>query len=305
MPTLDTATSNAITASMNTSTTATPKVLLHLHIPKTGGTTLKKLLEKQLFSDDAGPVDVDPSIKRYYQQGVFYYPRGIEEQHRRGVIDPSLDPEIPSDIVHALRDPALKAVLGHFSFGIHSHIQRPAKYITLLRHPIDRVLSLYFHILKWPRTELQKHIAREEMSLEQFVTESGYLQADNGQTRRLAGEEPAFGCCSDELLESAKRNLAGHITVGLTERFDESIVVFRRTFGWPLKLRYWKRLVNKERPREEALSKGTLDTLRKYSSLDLRLYDYACEVFERQTAAAGSDFEEEVERVRSENVKQV
>lgn len=289
---------------MNTSSIPTQDILLHLHIPKTGGTTLKKLLERQLFSNNALPTDVDPDIKRYYQQGVFYYPRGIEETHRRGSIDPSIDSEIPSDIIHTLRDPALKAVLGHFSFGIHSHLERPAKYITLLRNPIDRVLSLYFHILKWPRTELQKRIVREEMSVEQFVTESGYLQADNGQTRRLAGNEPAFGCCSGELLEVAKKNLADHITVGLTERFDESIVLFRRTFGWPLTLRYWKRLVNKERPREDALSDETLRVLRDHSSFDLRLYDYACEVFDRQTAAAGSDFQDEVQQVRSENIKQ-
>ena len=259
---------------MNTAPIATQDILLHLHIPKTGGTTLKKLLERQLFSDDAVPSDVDPNIKRYYQQGVFYYPRGMEERHRRGSIDPSLDPEIPSDIIHTLRDPTLRAVLGHFSFGIHSHIERPAKYITLLRNPIDRVLSLYFHILKWPRTELQKRIAREEMSLEQFVTASGYLQADNGQTRRLAGHEPTFGCCSEELLEAAKKNLADHITVGLTERFDESVVLFRRTFGWPLALRYWKRLVNKERPsrgRAERGDTGSTEGAEFFRSAPIRL----------------------------------
>jgi hypothetical protein len=234
---------------------------------------------------------------------MFYYPRGIEETHNKGIIDPQVDTDIPVDIVKTLRDPHLRGVTGHFSFGIHLHISSPSKYVTIVRNPIDRLLSLYFHILKWPRSPQQKRIVQAGLSLEQFVTMSGYTQADNGQARRLAGVEPEFGECDEDLLTLAKTNISRHFaTVGLVERFDESIVLIKRAFGWPLELRYWKRLVNKERPPADGIAPRTLEILRERNWLDLRLYEYACEVFDRQVADAGSDFQEEAERVKCQNV---
>lgn len=291
---------------MDTSSSPTSSlILLDLHIPKTGGTTLKKLLERQLFAQALPRTTVENEIKNHYCQGVFYYPRGIEEGHRRGAIDSPVDADLPLDIVTILQDRDLRAVIGHFSFGIHSHIAAPSRYITFLRHPIERLLSLYFHILKWPRTEPQVRIAREGTSLEDFVTLSGYKQADNGQTRRVAGMEPDFGECSEELLKRAKSNLSEHFaTVGLTERFDESLVLLRRAFGWPLELRYWKRLVNKERPKPDSVGPRTLEVRRERNWLDLQLYEYACELFEQQIAKAGAGFQEEAERVRLQNIGQ-
>ena len=63
---------------------------------------------------------------------------------------------------------------------------------------------------------------------------------DNHQHRRLiagigAGEfEGAQGELDASALALAKRNLDGFIAVGLTERFDESLIMIRRALGWRL-----------------------------------------------------------------------
>lgn len=279
-------------------------ILLALHIPKTGGTTLKKLLEAHLLSEETPPLsgDGNGALNKHYCDGVFYYPRNMEEYYADGRVDPSVDPTIPKEVVELLCAPRLRAVLGHFPFGIHSHIPGPSRYFTLLRNPIERLMSLYFHILKWPRTALQKQIVRDGLTLEQFATQSGYRQADNGQTRRLAGLEPDFGVCYDDLLAQAKRNVAEHfVMVGLTERFDESLVLLRRALGWSLNLQYWKRLENKERPSMESIDAGTLAVLRERNWLDMQLYAYVSELFDEQVRAAGSGFVAEAEQVRLQN----
>ena len=134
-------------------------ILLQLHIPKTAGSTFKKLLNRQLFGGAKnGEPDrsTDPAIQIY--EGVYYYPRGLEENHPK-ISQGASDSEVPEEVRKVLRRPDLRAVLGHFGFGIHRHIPRNSVYMTILRDPVDRVLSLYYHIRRWPRSPLQKHIA--------------------------------------------------------------------------------------------------------------------------------------------------
>ena len=67
-----------------------------------------------------------------------------------------------------------------------------------------------------------------------FSNRVDVFEVDNGQARALAGDAATpFGQCSDALLEAALRNLDGHVSVaGLTERFDETLIMLEAEFGW-------------------------------------------------------------------------
>ena len=129
------------------------------------------------------------------------------------------------------------------------------------------------------------------MTIEQFVAESGFKQADNGQTRRLAGSEPAFGECSQALLEQAKQNIRESFQlVGLSERFDETVILAKRLFNWRNDIRYVPRLVNDRRPRKESVPESVLSFVRDRNALDIALYDYAEELLRRRLSSQPEDF---------------
>jgi hypothetical protein len=113
------------------------------------------------------------------------------------------------------------------------------------------------------------------MTPEEYVESGISLESDNSQTRAIAGDTTTlFGACSQELLETAKRNIDHHFAVvGLTERFDESLILLRRTFGWS-KLHYAPANFSLRRGRRP-VPKSVLKRIEALNWLDADLYEYA------------------------------
>jgi hypothetical protein len=68
-----------------------------------------------------------------------------------------------------------------------------------------------------------------------YISSGLTVWVDNGQTCMLsgAGESVGFGKCSHDMLETAKRNIETHFAVvGLSECFNEALILLRRLFGW-------------------------------------------------------------------------
>jgi hypothetical protein len=235
--------------------------VIFLRVPKTAGTTLRRVIRRQyepaaIFAIDAARVQ-----------------ESIEEFMRL--------PEVQKDRIRAL--------VGLMGFGLHEFLPWPSTYITMLRDPVDRVISFYYYVRRSPHVGLHNMVAFQDMSLEDFVCSGISTEIDNGQTRRLsgvtgvAGEDTAigFGECPIEILETARKNLLKHFTVvGLTERFDETIILLRRMFGWGAPPFYVKGKVARNRRRREDVSEDILAVIEKYNRLDIELYQYVQERFE-------------------------
>jgi hypothetical protein len=187
-------------------------------------------------------------------------------------------------------------------FGVHESLPQPATYITLLRDPVDRVISHYYMIVRSPADIFYNEVTSRKMSLKDFA-ESGLVpELENGQTRFLGGAGPhvPFGKCTPEILEKAKKNLRDYFSiVGLRERFDETVVLLKKTFGW------MNAFYVKDRPKKrllkEAISRETLSVIEKYNQLDLELYAFAKERFEELIQLQGPAFEKELRDYRSLN----
>jgi hypothetical protein len=131
-------------------------------------------------------------------------------------------------------------------------------------------------------------------TLERFLQERRF---DDYQTRRLAGRFD---------LDAAKRALGEQVdVVGLTERFDESLLLLRSAIGERgVSFHYERRntLDRGELIRFEDLSPEMQERVRGANRLDLALYDYACkEVFPRQVAAYPGDMATDLEAFRRTN----
>lgn len=163
---------------------------------------------------------------------------------------------------------------GHLEFqDVRQHFVGPTTYITLLRDPISRVISLYYYIRRTEGHRFHDEIHRKEWSLREYLEESGNLENENWMTRQLSGR--IKGKVTNKEFQQAVSRLENHFAVaGTVERFDASLLLMKRKFGWT-SVYYRKRNVTRDRPTREDLSAETLDAIRSKNQYDLKLYRHA------------------------------
>jgi len=245
-------------------TTADPErpLLLFVHIPKASGTTLRHIIQRQ------------------YPAGAVYR-----------TTDPS-----PAAIAKALRElqnaSDVQCVAGHMEFGLHRYLTRPARYITMLRHPVPRLVSHYEFVRRTPDHFLHDRVLAEGITLDEYVTRALTTEINDGQVRLLCGLECAtnvgYGEVSEEMFEAARLNLRNHfLAVGITERFDESLLLFGAVLGW--RSLAYAPVNTRPARRAYAISESTKELIVRYNRFDVRLYDDACELLQTALSNHGID----------------
>jgi hypothetical protein len=236
--------------------------IIFIHIPKSAGTTLQRIMERQYAPDQVFTVDGRDTRK---SKAEFL------------------------DLPFSSRE-RFKLVKGHMSFGWHRFLPQSSTYVTVLRDPIERIISHYYYVLGQPQHYLHDILVSERMTLQDYVCSGISLELDNGQTRLLAGidehiQKPyaktkvPFGTCDEEMLELAKRNLTESFSiVGLVERFDETLIAMSKAFDWK-EIFYTRKKVTKGRPLRDSFSDEVLNIIRKQNQFDIELYRYAEELF--------------------------
>ena len=251
-------------------------VVLFLHVPKAGGQTLGEYVYNQCRAPSKREPDALDAGVAFLDYGFF-----------KGA-----DNSVPAQVRGLLARRDWRAVVGHFSFGLHEHVARESTYVTILRDPVERVASLYYFLK-----------LRETMSLAEFAASPPFAEVDNDQTRRLAGADPPVGGCTAETLRAAKENLRRHFAVaGTTERFDETLILLKRKLGWNREIVSYPRNVNAERPPTRTLAPEVVAAVRRRNELDFELWRYANELLDAATAAEGPSFAAELERYRASKV---
>jgi Galactose-3-O-sulfotransferase len=266
-----------LTMTMATSSQQAAPILIFLHIPKTAGTTLKVIL--------------------------------LEQYGRPGMVFVRASADKFKEIADSTHD-GVKVISGHMAFGVHERLQQACTYVTLLRNPVDRVISHYYHVLRGRQHPLHEYVTSRAMSLEDYASSGISREIENGQTRLLAGEDhlgqglPQTGMpvprCSGEMLEQAKANLGRHFSaVGLVERFDEALILLKRRFGWTMPF-YLRSNVGQNLPNDirERAGRGALRAIERHNELDLELYRDAKERFAELVAQEPVSFARELATFR-------
>jgi hypothetical protein len=172
-------------------------------------------------------------------------------------------------------------IWGHIPFGIHEQLGVEPLYITILRHPIDRVISIYRYIKHNEDHPLHEAVHGSGLSLLDFIRSGIDLpEVSNGQTRQLAGE--LGDQLDEEALTRAKSNLVEFSALGLTERFDESLILFRRRLGWKMPF-YISKNVAHSAARPVKRTDATWRLLEEHNRLDMELYEFATDLFDHRT----------------------
>jgi len=246
------------------------KLLIFLHIPKAAGTTLYGIIEHQ-FPHNAiftiGGVNIQKSINEF---------KNLPKKERQKI----------------------RCLRGHMPFGLHNYWTQSAIYITLLRHPVARIISHYYYVLRTPGHYLHNKVTSKKMSLSDYVDSGVSPELTNGQTRLISGVEKVDSVNGNEpvsadILEVAKRNLNHFAAVGLSERFDESLILFKRLLGWK-NIFYVEQNVTRSRPSIQEISRQTIRIIENHNKLDLELYEFAKQKFEQLICEQGASFKSEL-----------
>jgi hypothetical protein len=259
-------------------------LLVFVHIPKTAGTTLTRILSTH---DRVGAIHHAGNVFK----GAGGLKRGVTFDRLRQKSGPSLE--------------GVGAVTGHFPLGLRRYLQtdRELWCFTFLREPVDRTLSHYFSV----RELREGSSKRGKYALSPLPTEptvddmldAGYTH-DNLQTRMLSGDPEPFGEVTEEMLERAKQNLREELVFfGLTERFDESLVLAKRRLGLGAILHRSDKRVSDTRPRGDAIPGGLVEAAERSNRYDIELYRYACQLFDDAPELDELEFQVEVQALRA------
>ena len=245
------------------------KAVIFLHMPKTAGTT---------FYD---------AIKFQYRKREIFTCSGIIEN------SVEMFNQLPD-----VKKQQIKFFKGHMTFGLHQFLTQPSTYISILRHPTKRFISLYYYLQQSTTHAQHHHVVGK--SLHDFA--QNQVIHHNFQTRFIAGRSAFDSACSDEeKLAIAKANIDTHFAaIGIQERFDESLILFKHVLGWK-NLPLYVRQNKSKKPDHLDIEQSTIDLIEEKNSLDMQLYDYANQKLDQEIAKLDTEFVRSLDNFKKAN----
>lgn len=175
------------------------ELIFFIHMPKTGGTSIRTLMQEQ--------PDII-SMLNVYEEASY--------------IPTSLFSEFSSEAISKY-----DVIFGHFKYGIHGLYNKSYKYITLLRNPYDFIKSFYFFQIH--NSMLNK--SPDENDIFHVLRNSSNIHFDNFFTRVLAAVPDDRQVVEEDYLAAIDNIERDFIFIGLTEYMAETKRYIGKTFG--------------------------------------------------------------------------
>ncbi len=177
-------------------------------------------------------------------------------------------------------------VTGHFSFVPGQRLD-PTRYsLTVLRHPVDRLLSHYY----FSRNQVPKRGGNPTVELAKRLTLDEYIACDVPEVAALLRNDQTMhflpmkwdgssSLSGEEKLTAAKAALGEYDLVGAFEEFDEFVHVLCCDVGWPPISEVPRVNVTQGRAAVEAIDTKSRARLEELNVLDIALYEHALRSF--------------------------
>jgi len=240
-------------------------LLLGIHIPKTAGTSLREAL---------GLSKIGRRIAYIYGE-----PPGIPVQR------------FIADFQSARL--SKRVIFGHYHFGLHERLGVPARYFTVLRHPLARALSLYRHFRRVKHSTC--HRLAMERGIEGLFDPADGLRSRYSMTRILANAGQGFDALEDgsgkpgylddyqtteQMLAVAKRNLTDHFDfVGISDYLEADRPELEKLIGASLTLP--RENVDPTPVRAGDLTRREIRSIERVYEHDFELYNFALRLREK------------------------
>lgn len=226
-------------------------ILIFLHVPKTAGSSLHLTLQQ-----------------KFIRHQIYHFDNPIPD---------SLASLTTPD--ETLRD--YRFLYGHFLYSDRYFKVRNPVFVTMLREPVARILSVYRYA-RWQDIAAE-HQWAVNLSLDDFVRHPDVMALVNNAMTRYLGHG------GNDLLETAKSRIDAMPFVGITERFEESAILLHYTFGWSYDFYIKRENVTPQEYYETTISPDTIAHIKKHNQLDIALYDYAQTLFQARSLAMVRD----------------
>ncbi len=254
--------------------------LIFVHIPKAAGTTMHQIIDRQYKRDEVYTIAgdrVQDSINEFIS---------LPEESRRRV----------------------RCLKGHMPFGLHRWVPNEPVYFTILRDPVDRIVSEYYFVLNNPAHKFHSTLVSRNMSLLDYVDWLSEINDVNRQTRWISGlvaideiTPPYSEQVPPDALAVAEENLRNAFAVaGVVEYFDEVLLLMRRLLGWRY-IYYTKANVTKNRPSHSDIPPQVAEVIASRNELDVELYRFAKRNLEYRLREEGDGFKRELRLFRGLN----
>ena len=228
--------------------------IFFLHIPKTAGTSLRETVQRAYPGKRC--------VLIYSQEAA--YLRSIQKDVQRA-----------------------EAVYGHFSFGFNEVFGVEARYVTVLRDPIARVVSFFRHETQHDDNEYYQQIA-DGMTLIDLLRSEQCFQVNNHMVRIISGHDDIAITHDARLLRQAEANLESHFdAVGITEEMDKSVELIGERLGWPRRRSTVQRLNVGLEDKPFVLDDATRAEIIRFNTLDIELYRGVAQRFVGAVSAGG------------------
>lgn len=254
------------------------ETMIYLNLPQTGGETLRDIL-----------------IRQYGSAGVLSF------AGKAFYGDPQAAMEQTCAMAHT--HPSTQVVIGHQLFGLHQGWPSPTTYVTMMRHPVERVLSQYYfnRMNHWVPDDLEAYV----LGRTQYMPDQ--MAVDNLQTRYISAQaglpdNTTPGACSSKMFEQAKAHLEAYFKiVGLVEAFDTSLVLMQQAFGWrpPYYAMHYRRLLKTNH--QYRVDPGLVQAILDRNAWDIELYQVAQNLFEVACQRYDGDLPRDVQQFQWRN----
>jgi hypothetical protein len=267
-----------------------PEILVCLRIPKTAGSTMESVFDRCL--SDAAFHGHIPAVSTSALL--------IRSTDAIGELFHQLPPD---------RRKAVRCLVDeHVTLDIATLFDRPVRFFTILRHPVDRVISSFYYIRT--KSHLVSYPFIKDLSLEEYLDSGIGLDSDNHQVRVLSGcpeldapWDPQGRPISTPQVERRHLEMAMHnieerfIVAAALEQFTALVWFFKRLYGWPLhRVLFRRQKADTGRPPLERVSAATRQRLAEMNRYDMELYEWVRERFAQQTRPLEPSFSREVRR---------
>lgn len=249
------------------------KQFMFIHIPKTAGTTFVLTLARHF--------KWQKKLPQYYHTAFKNFPKHSPEFLNQ------------FDLSY-----------GHVPINPELQIERGIEYFTFLRNPRERLLSSYRHIKGDGEHGLKTKINVAEHKLKDFLKNGLSKKIDNLMVRYLCGHiDKDYMTINEEDLQLAIKNFDAHFSVfGLTEYFDESLVLLAKHMDWS-PLYYIKENKSSYKIDVKELDEETEKLILACNKYDEILYKHAVERFLKLMAEKKAILEEGLIELREGNEK--
>jgi hypothetical protein len=223
-----------------------PRKILFDHLPKCGGSSLNAYLEahypeRKTYSIDGEKPDV--SVEEFLK---------LPQRSRHGY-----------DLVK-----------GHLAHRLLDYVHPECLKVTVLRDPVDRIVSHYYYAKRTPEHYLYSKIHNSDMTLEDYVTSNLSVELRNWYTGTFAGlkVDDAERRPEESITRALEFVLKRYDIVGFLDNFSLFAETLRKQANLRYKYQDEKVNITQERPSLDNIEQSTINKIEQVNHLDIVLY---------------------------------